>query len=159
MPGLLLESNEDIGVRDPVDSVEDLISRITVAAGEIPPKNLNFLALTNFEKSGTDGSPKVPSQDYIEGGVRHPSQASTISARGPKSHVVWHYSGERPPFLDMQILGASGQWLTSSCHLGTVFNGISCLVRQHQLLIDNALLVLPATELTVLEWTLSFGDG
>ncbi|GBM21985.1 hypothetical protein AVEN_263838-1 [Araneus ventricosus] len=35
MPGLLLVSNEDIGVRDPVYSVVDVIARISVAAGKM----------------------------------------------------------------------------------------------------------------------------
>ncbi|GBL77452.1 hypothetical protein AVEN_41842-1 [Araneus ventricosus] len=32
---LLLGSNEDIGVREPVDSVEDVVARISLAAGEM----------------------------------------------------------------------------------------------------------------------------
>ncbi|GBN55462.1 putative pyruvate dehydrogenase E1 component subunit alpha, mitochondrial [Araneus ventricosus] len=35
MPGLLLGSNEDISVQGPIDSVEDLIARIFVAAREM----------------------------------------------------------------------------------------------------------------------------
>ncbi|GBM07038.1 hypothetical protein AVEN_82247-1, partial [Araneus ventricosus] len=59
---------------------------------------------------GTDGSPKVPRQDYLEGGLRHPSQASTTSAEGQKTLVYQRCPSEGPPPYDWPILGASGRF-------------------------------------------------
>ncbi|GBL91070.1 hypothetical protein AVEN_184446-1 [Araneus ventricosus] len=79
------------------------------AQGDVcsPPDNLNSLPLANFEKSGNGSSWKVPSQDYMEGEVRHPNRASTTS-----KDVC--YPGERPLLYDWTILSTFGQWLASN---------------------------------------------